>query len=66
MSYEGSCHCGAVTFTADADVPSRAVSCNCTHCRRKGLLLVFLLRDEVRITAWADSLREYTFNTCNI
>ncbi len=42
MSYEGSCHCGAVAFRVDGDVPTEALSCNCSHCRRKGFLLSFV------------------------
>ncbi len=42
MSYTGTCHCGAVSFTVNADAPTSAVSCNCSHCRRKGFLLTFV------------------------
>lgn len=41
MSFQGSCHCGAVTFSVDAELPTEALSCNCSICRRKGLLLSF-------------------------
>ena len=41
MSFEGSCHCGAVKFKVQAPIPSSAISCNCSHCRRKGFLLAF-------------------------
>ena len=42
MPYTGSCHCGAVTFTVAADAPTEAMSCNCSHCSRKGFLLTFV------------------------
>ena len=46
MSFEGSCHCGAVSFTVDADTPVKAISCNCSHCRRRGALLAFYSPEE--------------------
>src|SRR3546814_8047518 len=41
MAYQGSCHCGAVSYTVEGDIPDTAMSCNCSHCRRKGFLLTF-------------------------
>ena len=41
MAFQGSCHCGAVKFSADADLPTQAMSCNCSICRRKGVLMAF-------------------------
>lgn len=32
MKVNGSCHCGAVSFTAEAD-PSRTMVCHCTDCQ---------------------------------
>lgn len=66
MSYSGSCHCGAVTFSVDGDVPEAANSCNCSHCRRKGFLLTFVPRATFRIESGADKLTEYRFNTHKI
>lgn len=66
MSFQGSCHCGAVTFTVDADPPRAAVSCNCSHCRRKGFLLAFFPADKFNLESGSDALREYKFNTHKI
>src|SRR5262249_43649823 len=66
MSFQGSCHCGAVKFTVDAPPPREAVSCNCSHCRRKGFLLGFFPVERFSITSGAGQLREYTFNTHKI
>jgi len=62
MSYEVQCHCGAVKAEVDTDLPSEAVSCNCSHCSAKGLLLSAIGRDQLRITAGEDALRTYRFN----
>ena len=32
MQIDGSCHCGAITFTADID-ESQVLACNCTDCQ---------------------------------
>src|SRR3546814_11692752 len=62
MAYEGSCHCGAVTYTVEGDIPDTAMSCNCSHCRRKGFLLTFVPIDKFRLTGGADRLTSYMFN----
>ena len=62
MAYEASCHCGAVKLTVDADLPAEAMSCNCSHCRRKGMLLTPVPRDKVRVTKGEDGLETYQFN----
>ncbi|MBV1688041.1 GFA family protein [Novosphingobium sp. G106] len=62
MAYSGSCHCGAVTFTVEGDPPAGAMSCNCSHCRRKGFLLSFVPAEQFRLDSGEDSLVTYTFN----
>jgi hypothetical protein len=62
MTYSGSCHCGAVTFTVEADPPAEAMSCNCSHCRRKGFLLTFVPAEQFALDGGEDALITYTFN----
>jgi len=62
MTYEGSCHCGAVTFTVEGDAPAKAMSCNCSHCRRKAFLLTFTPADTFTLTAGEDALTDYFFH----
>lgn len=66
MSFEGSCHCGAVQFKVDAQLPTQAMSCNCSHCRRKGFLLSFFPAEQFTLIQGQESLRSYTFNTHKI
>jgi hypothetical protein len=61
MSITGSCHCGTVTFTVDAEPPTRAMSCNCSICRRKALLFAFFPAGQVSVTG-EDGLAAYMFN----
>lgn len=66
MSFEGSCHCGAVSFAVDAELPASAISCNCSHCRRKGFLLAFFPAERFTLERGEEVLRDYTFNTHRI
>ncbi len=42
---EGSCHCGAVHWSF-AGIPDGATACNCTVCRRYGVLWAYDYEDE--------------------
>lgn len=64
-THEGSCHCGAVTFEVETDL-SEVMECNCSHCFRKGLWLIFVPPERFRITAGEAALSEYLFNTHKI
>lgn len=57
----GSCHCGAVKFTAEGEI-DKAIECNCSHCSRKGFLLWFVPQSAFSVTEGADKLTTYTFN----
>ena len=57
----GGCHCGAVRFEATGDF-SRALSCNCSICQKRGHWLAFVPADDFRVTAGADELTDYQFN----
>jgi hypothetical protein len=61
MNYQGSCHCGRISFTADGTLEG-ALSCNCSICERKGSLLWFVPAERFTLTAKPDDLGSYTFN----
>jgi hypothetical protein len=42
---EGSCHCGAVCWSFEG-VPESATACNCTVCRRYGVLWAYDYENE--------------------
>ena len=47
---EGSCHCGQVTWKFDV-TPESATTCNCTVCRRYGVLWAYdLVGDRTHIS----------------
>lgn len=60
--YQGSCHCGKVTFELAADLKS-AVRCNCSLCKRKGTPMVAAAAGSFKITGGEEFLTLYQFNT---
>ena len=57
---EGACHCGAVRWQYDA-VPEGATACNCTVCRRYGVLWIYGHEGEnVRVSGETRSYRRGT------
>ena len=61
MIYKGSCHCGAVAFEVEGELDGVA-SCNCSMCRRKGALLWFVSRPQLRLSTPEDATTAYLFN----
>ena len=60
--YEGSCHCGAVRFEVETDIPELTV-CDCSMCRRRSAVMVKVHESRLRLLAGADALAEYQFHT---
>jgi hypothetical protein len=48
-------------FSEDAELPTKAVSCNCSICRQKGLLLSFFPADKFTLTSGENALTTYEF-----
>jgi hypothetical protein len=59
--YNGSCHCGKVSFTVEGDI-QQVMDCNCSHCRRKGYLLTFVPREKLKLSTPESATSTYTFN----
>lgn len=61
--YTGSCHCGRIAFEIDADAPpDGALACNCSICQRKGSLLWFLPRAQLRLLTPDENAASYLFH----
>ena len=65
MKYRGSCHCGKVAFEVEGEIKG-AVSCNCSICERKGTLMWFVPRSQLRLLTPEANASVYTFNKHNI
>jgi len=63
MQYQGSCHCGDISFDLTTAAPlTKAIECNCSHCSRKGYLLSFVAREQLTLKTPVENLATYTFN----
>ena len=63
--HQGGCHCGNVRFEAETDL-SRLISCNCSHCAKRGLILAFVPAEKFKLLKGEDNLIDYRFNTGRI
>ena len=64
ITLNGSCHCGAVTFTATlTEGFASARRCTCSICRMRGAVAVTSTHEAFRITQGEDKLATYRFNT---
>ncbi len=64
ITLNGSCHCGAVQFTAELPFGlSSARRCTCSICRMRGAVAVTSTPEGFHITHGADKLATYRFNT---
>jgi hypothetical protein len=61
MRYHGSCHCGHIAFEVEGTLAG-AMSCNCSICQRKGSLLWFVPRNQLRLSTPDEHASSYTFN----
>jgi hypothetical protein len=60
--YQGSCHCGRVTFEVRANL-NYVIDCNCSLCRCKGALWHGASDSSLRILTGEADLALYQFNT---
>jgi hypothetical protein len=61
MKYKGYCHCKKVSYEVDLEI-GKVISCNCSHCQIKGLLLSFVSADAFTLISGAEDLTSYRFN----
>jgi hypothetical protein len=60
-TYVGSCHCGQIAFEVQGEIDS-ALNCNCSICSRKGSLLWFVPREQMKLITPEDAAGTYMFN----
>lgn len=59
-TYEGACHCGAVSFEVTAALDS-LMECNCSLCSRTGWRLAFIPASQFSFRSGEDHLVDYQF-----
>lgn len=58
----GSCHCQKVQFVLSDVEMGPVVECNCSHCERKGFLLMFVPNEKFELESGEGDLSSYKFN----
>jgi hypothetical protein len=61
VKYKGSCHCGKVAYEVEGEVKG-AMACNCSICSRKGSLLWFVPREQLKLLTPESNAASYKFN----
>ncbi|NWL80288.1 aldehyde-activating protein [Pseudomonas taiwanensis] len=65
MKYRGSCHCGKIAFEVEGNL-EQVMECNCSLCSRRGYLLWFVPREQLRLATPEFDLSTYRFNRMHI
>ena len=61
-TYTGTCHCGEVVFAFEADEISKGLRCNCSICKRLGVVMSMKVAPEqFRVLAGRESVKVYLF-----
>jgi hypothetical protein len=63
MSTTGSCHCGAIAFTIDGDIPGSLTRCTCSFCAKRGALWAYYPPARFHSTSSAANDAIYRWNT---
>jgi hypothetical protein len=64
--HHGSCHCGAVRFTAELDLGDETSRCNCSICTKSRFWKKVIPARDFRLLQGEDALSEYRFGGDNI
>ncbi len=59
-TYSGGCHCGRARYEATTDL-ARVIACNCSICRKRGLLWTFIGPEKFALRSGEDNLADYQF-----
>lgn len=65
MKYRGSCHCGKIAFEVEGTL-EQVMECNCSLCSRRGYLLWFVPREQLKLVTSESDLSTYRFNRMHI
>jgi hypothetical protein len=63
QSYNGSCHCGAIKFSFEAEPITKGTRCNCSFCSKRGTVMHLLPAEaNFRIDAQEGALNFYQWD----
>lgn len=60
-TYHGSCHCGAVAFSAEIDLAKGTQRCNCSICTKARTWFAAVGGDELTVHKGEDNLADYSW-----
>jgi len=63
MTYQGSCHCGAVKFEIEAPSEIEVEDCNCSICSKAGYLHLILPLKQFKLLSGHADLTRYQFGS---
>ncbi len=49
MPLRGSCHCGAIAFEVDAQLPDALTRCTCSFCAKRGALYAYCKPEQFKL-----------------
>ncbi len=61
QQFKGSCHCGAVHFSFEAEPITKGVRCNCSYCSKRGPMIHLVPGETFKINAMEGALNFYQF-----
>ena len=63
--YQGSCHCGAIKFSFNAEEITKGLRCTCSICSRKGAMMLadVISSDALEIEADDNDIGLYQFDS---
>jgi len=64
-TYVGGCHCGKVRYEVETELKN-LISCNCSHCQKKGVILDFVDKAKFKLLSGKEFLTDYFFNKKSI
>ena len=62
-SFTGGCHCGAVRFTVESELPIELERCNCSICTKSAYIHLIVPKNQFTLVSGNEILKTYTWNS---